>query len=75
MGNILDLQTKQNEILTQIRENTIAVEQEVLKAIEDFREREIDELQKQRDALSDSADKFVDGLTDSLNKEREMYNS
>ena len=75
MGNILDLQTKQNEILTQIRENTIAVEQEVLKAIEDFREREIDELQKQRDALSDSADKFIDGLTDSLNKEREMYNS
>ena len=75
MGNILDLQTKQNEILTQIRENTIAVEEEVLKAIEDFREREIDELQKQRDALSDSADKFIDGLTDSLNKEREMYNS
>ena len=75
MGNILDLQTQQNEILTQIRENTIAVEQEVLKAIEDFREREIDELQKQRDALSDSADKFIDGLTDSLNKEREMYNS
>lgn len=75
MGNILDLQTQQNEILTQIRENTIAVEQEILKAIEDSREREIDELQKQRDALSDSADKFVDGLTDSLNKEREMYNS
>ena len=75
MGNILDLQTQQNEILAQIRENTIAVEQEVLKAIEDSRKREIDELQKQRDVLSDSTDKFIDGLTDSLNKEREMYNS
>ena len=75
MGNILELQTKQNEILTQIRENTIAVEEEVLKALEESRKAEIDELQKQRDALSNSTDKFIEGLTDSLNKEREMYNT
>ncbi len=73
MGTILELQTKQNEILTQIRENTIEVEKEVLKALEESRQAEIDELQDQRDALSDSADKFINGLNDSLNRERDMY--
>lgn len=73
MGTILELQTKQNEILTQIRENTIEVEKEVLKALEESRQAEIDELQDQRDALSDSADKFINGLSDSLNRERDMY--
>ena len=74
MESILDVQIKQNEILTAIRENTIAVEQEVLDAILSAREREIEELQNQRDAIQDSSDKFINGLTDELNKERDMYN-
>lgn len=74
MGTILELQTQQNEILKEIRENTIAVEQEVLKALEAARQAEIDELQKQRDALGESTDRFINGLNDQMNKEREMYN-
>ncbi len=73
MEAILDTQIKQNEILQEIRDNQIAVEEEVMKAIVDSREREIDELKKQRDALADSTDAFIEGLNDQLNKEREMY--
>jgi len=44
-----------------------------LKAIEDIRQREIDELQKQRDAMEKSAQAVIDGLSNQLQKERDMY--
>jgi len=34
----------------------------------------IDALEDEKDAINDAANKFVDGLSEQLNREREMYN-
>jgi len=47
----------------------------VLKAIEDMRQREIDALQDERDKLEDSTGKYIEGLSDALSKEQEMYDN
>jgi len=39
----------------------------------DSRQRQIDEAQKERDALEKSQTKFIDGLNKALTKERQMY--
>ena len=71
----LDALNKIYENEQKIIDNQLDLENKVMTAIEDLRQAEIDELQKQRDAFSDQADKLVNGLTDSLNKERQMYQS
>ena len=71
--DILKLETKYNEYLQQIIDNQISVENRVQQAIEDMRQRAIDEAQDQKDAIQESADKFLQGLNDSLAKERQMY--
>lgn len=71
--SILQLQADQNELLADIRENQMAVEDAVLNAIEDMRQREIDALQDERDKLEESTQKYIDGLSDALNREQEMY--
>ena len=71
--SILQLQADQNELLADIRENQMAVEDAVLDAIEDMRQREIDALQDERDKLEESTQKYIDGLSDALNREQEMY--
>lgn len=73
LENVLSNQDKQNEVIQKIVDNQLAVENEVLKAIENREQKRIDDAQDMRNALSDSTDKFINGLTDQLNKEREMY--
>jgi hypothetical protein len=46
-----------------------------MKAIEDMRQREIDALQDERDKLEESTGKYIEGLTEALNKEQEMYDN
>ena len=70
---ILEAQQRANEIAQEMRDNQIELENKVLDAVVEIRERAISELEKQRDAYADSADKTVNGLTDALNKERQMY--
>ncbi len=70
---VLEAQQKQNEIIKEIEDNQIAVENKVLSAIEESRQREIDELQKQRDALQEASQNVIDGLSEQLQKERDMY--
>ena len=62
-----------NELLKDMRDNQMAVEEKVLAAIEEARQREIDALQNERDALEESVGKYIDGLSDALDKEQKMY--
>ena len=64
---------KQNEILQEIENNQISVENRVLAAIEDSRQRMIDEQKKERDAIETTNNALINGLTNALNKERQMY--
>ena len=70
---VLEAQEQQNQILHEIEDNQISLENKILNAIEETRQREIDELQKQRDTFSEASDKIINGLSDQLEKEREMY--
>jgi len=45
------------------------LEQKVYDAIVDIRERAIEELTETKDAIQDSNDKFIKGLSDALEKE------
>ena len=71
--NYLKLEEQKNEIMHEIEENQISLEKQVLAAIEESRQREIDELQKQRDAIQKASDNLIDGLSQQLQKERDMY--
>ena len=68
-----ELDTKRNELLQEMKDNQMSVEDKVLKAIEDQRQRAIDKLSDERSALEKSTGKYIQGLSDALNKEREMY--
>ena len=68
-----EYEKNRNELLKEMRDNQIAVEEKVLTAIEQARQREIDALQNERDALEESVGKYIDGLSDALDKEQKMY--
>ena len=70
---IIELQDNQNQILHDIEDNQIAVEQKVLKAVEESRQRAIDDAKDERDAIEKSANTLIDGLNKQLEKERTMY--
>ena len=70
---VLEQEQKMNEILQEIEDNQIEVENKMLKAYIETRQRAIDELQKERDALEEAANNLIDGLSDQLQKERDMY--
>ena len=70
---LLEAEEKRNELLQAMRDNQISLENKVLDAIVDMREREIEEQENLRDAIEESANKFIDGLSNALNKERQMY--
>lgn len=70
---LLAAQEQQNEILQEMRDNQLAVEQNVYDAIVDSRERAIEDAEAMRDALEESTTKFIDGLSSALDKERSMY--
>lgn len=73
LESILSNEDKRNQILQKMVDNQIEVENLVEKAIESREQLAIDQAQKERDALSESADKMINGLSNTLAKEREMY--
>ena len=70
---VIERQNDQNEILHDIEDNQIAVEQKVLKAVEESRQRAIDDAKDERDAIEKSANNLIDGLNSQLDKERTLY--
>ena len=70
---VLEKQQAMNEIMKEIEDNQISVENKVLKAMEDSRQREIDELQKQTDAIREGNEALINGLNEQLDKERKLY--
>ena len=70
---VIEAQNNAYEILKEIEDNQIAVEDKVLAALEDSRQRAIDELQDQRDAIEEAAQDVINGLSEQLQKERDMY--
>ena len=69
----IDNQTTINGHLKSIEDNQIAVENKVLKAIEETRQREIDAIQDEKDAIEKSSQALITGLSDQLSKEQDMY--
>ena len=72
---VLDLQAAQNEILHEIEDNQIEVEQKVLKAVEEMRQRAIDQMKDNKDALEEGAKALTDGLSKQLDNERKMLDN
>ena len=70
---VLEKQEAMNEIMKSIEDNQISVENQVLKALEDSRQRAIDDAKDERDAIEDAANNLIDGLQDQLDAEKEMY--
>ena len=64
---------KQNEILQEYIDNQLSVEEKLLTAIQDREQAIIDKLQDQKDALEESSQAYIDGLSDALAKERNIY--
>ena len=73
LNTVLENEAKRNEILKEIADNQLAVEDAVLNAITEREQVVIDNLQDQRDALEDASQKYINGLQDSLNKEKQQY--
>lgn len=68
-----DLIAAQNKILQEYVDLQLSLEQQLLKAIEDREQAVIDKLQENHDAIKESSDKYIEGLSDALDKERSMY--
>lgn len=65
-GNVIDIKN-------QIQDNEIELENKILQAIEDREQKRIDDLKEQKDMLSETADNFLNGLSEQLDKEKKMY--
>lgn len=64
---------ERNQQLQAIIDNQVSLENRILSAIENMRQKSIDNAKDQKDAIQESAEKFIDGLSNSLDKERNMY--
>lgn len=64
----------QNEIIQQYIDNQLSLEEKLLQAIQDREQAEIDRLSDEKEALEEATQSFIDGLTDALDKERDLYN-
>ena len=74
LTSVEEVTTKQNEILQQYIDNQLSLEQKLLQAIQDREQAEIDRLSDEKEALEEATQSFIDGLTDALDKERDLYN-
>ena len=72
---LLENADERNRILQEVVDNQVSLENRVLQAIENMRQRAIDEAKDERDAIQESADQFINGLNDSLSKEQQLYNN
>lgn len=73
LQNIEDNQAAQQEILQQFTDNQLSIEDSIMTALTDMRQKLIDDLQEELDELQDAGDKYIDDLTDALDRERKMY--
>ena len=69
----LNTSAEANKILQEVRDNQIDLENQVLEAIENREQKLIDELQEQKDILESSTSTYMKGLSDALNREKNMY--
>lgn len=74
LTSVEEVTTKQNEILQQYIDNQLSLEEKLLQAIQDREQAEIDRLSDEKEALEEATQSFIDGLTDALDKERDLYN-
>ena len=63
----------QTAILQEYIDNQLTVEQKLMTAIVEREQAEIDRLQKEKEALEEATQKYLDGLNESLDREKEMY--
>lgn len=73
LEKIEDNQQQQIKIYEEFRQIQIDTENMLLNAIEAREQSFIDALQEEYDALRTAVDKYTNGLTNALNKERQMY--
>ena len=73
--DILDNETERNNLLQAIIDNQLELENQVVKAIEDREQKIIDEFDKNKQAIEDANEKFLNGLSQQLEKERKMYDT
>lgn len=74
MEKIEDNQQAQTKILEEFQNIQLDTEKMLLQAIEDREQAIVDKLKEEADALRDASDKYTEGLSEALNKERELYN-
>lgn len=67
------LQTSIDEIEKEIRDNQKELEETIYNTIVEAWERQINQLQEQTDMLREANENYVNGLSDALNKERNLY--
>ena len=74
LTSVEEVTTRQNEILQLYIDNQLSLEEKLLQAIQDRAQAEIDRLTDEKEALEEATQSFIDGLTDALDKERDLYN-
>ena len=68
------LQSSINEIEEEIRQNQLKLEQAIYDSIVSAWEKQISQLTEQMNLLKEANDAYVNGLSDALNKEKNLYN-
>lgn len=63
----------QMEIQQEYIDNQLSVEEKLLQAIIDREQAEIDRLEGEKEALDEATSAYIDGLNNSLEKEKQMY--
>ena len=69
----LQSQQAMDEIISEMRDNQIDLEKKVLDAVVELRERAIEQLEEEKDAIESASNNMINGLTEQLEKERDMY--
>ncbi len=68
------LQSSINEIEEEIHQNQLKLEQAIYDSIVSAWEKQISQLTEQMNLLKEANDAYVNGLSDALNKEKNLYN-
>ena len=71
---VQEMIAEQNKILEEYRDLQLDLEGQLLQAVEDREQAIIDKLQDTYDAINESSQKYIDGLSDALSREQDMYN-
>lgn len=74
LGNIQDNLKAQNELLQEFVDNQLSVEDRLIKAIEDREQAIIDKMEDQLNATKEASTNYIEGLTQTLAREKDMYN-